>query len=238
MTLILPSEPFASSKSSFRQWGMEVLRRELLLVIHRPSQWLQPLFFVTLIMALFPLAISPDAKLLSAIAAGVIWIAVLLASYLASDSIFAEDWQAGIIEQWSYSPYPLVYWVHIKVLAHWLMYGVSITLLAPLLALLLALPLIKLPILMLTLLLGSAVIAYSNALAAALTLRARSAAVLILLIALPLQVPVVIFAMTAIQYQADGALLVPLALLLSLWLFSAVLMPWAIALALKIMLTA
>ena len=214
------------------------LRRECVLVVQKPSQALQPLLFLTLIMALFPLAISPDQKILASIAAGVIWIAVLLASYLSSEAFFAEDWQAGIIEQWRYSPYPLAWCVQIKILAHWLLYGVSITLMAPLLALLLALPWSQVPMLMLTLLLGSGIIAYSNALAAALTLRARSAAVLVLLIALPLQIPVVIFAMAAIQLQASGEpFLAPLAFLLSLWLLSAALMPLAIALALKIMMT-
>jgi heme exporter protein B len=213
-------------------------RREWLLVVHKPSQVLQPLFFLTLIMALFPLAISPDQKILATIAAGVIWIAVLLASYLSSDAFFAEDWQAGIIDQWRYSPYPLAWCVQIKVIAHWLFYGVSISLMAPLLALLLALPWSQVPILILTLFLGSGIISYSNALAAALTLRARSAVMLVLLIALPLQIPVVIFAMAAIQLQASGGLfLAPLAFLVSLCLVSAALMPLAIALALKIMMT-
>ncbi len=215
------------------------LRREGLLVVQKPSQVLQPLLFLTLIMALFPLAISPDQKILATIAAGVIWIAVLLASYLASDAFFAEDWQAGVIEQWRYSPYPLAWWVQIKVIAHWILYGVSITLMAPLLALLLALPWSQVPILMLTLFIGSGIIAYSNALAAALTLRARSAAVLVLLIALPLQIPVVIFAMAAINLQASGeSILAPLAFLGGLWLFSAALLPLAIAMALQIMMTA
>jgi heme exporter protein B len=227
-----------TSLMTLRQLFWLALRREGLLVVQKPSQALQPLLFLTLIMALFPLAISPDQNLLATIAAGVIWIAVLLASYLASDAFFAEDWQSGIIEQWRYAPYPLAWCVQIKIVAHWLLYGVSITLMAPLLALLLALPWSQVPILMLTLFLGSAIIAYSNALAAALTLRARSAAVLVLLIALPLQIPVVIFAMAAIHLQAGGeSILVPLAFLLSLWLLSAALLPLAIALALQIMMT-
>lgn len=229
MTLLLP----------LRHLFWLAFRREWMLVVQKPSQALQPLLFLTLIMALFPLAISPDQKVLASIAAGVIWIAVLLASYLSSDAFFVEDWQAGMIDQWRYSPYPLAWCVQIKIIAHWLLYGVSITLMAPLLALLLALPWSQVPILMLTLFLGSGIIAYSNALASALTLRARSAAVLVLLIALPLQIPVVIFAMAAIQLQASGDFFgAPLAFLVSLWLMSAALMPLAIALALNIMITA
>ncbi|MEJ2681235.1 MAG: heme exporter protein CcmB [Gammaproteobacteria bacterium] len=212
-----------------------VARRECVLTVRAPTQWLHPVVFFTMVIVLFPLGISPNQAALSPIAVGVIWIAALLASMLGSERLFEADHQSGALEQMALSSVSL-YWVAlIKVFVHWLFAGLPLVLLAPLLSLFLFLPMNEVWVVVLSLLLGTPVLAFVNAIGAAITLSTRGGSVLLLLICLPLQIPIIIFATGAVKAFSEGlpyeGYLAVLAALLSL---SVVLSPVAIAAALQV----
>jgi heme exporter protein B len=169
-----------------------------------PAQWLHPVIFFTMVIALFPLGISPQAKALSSIAVGVIWIAALLASMLGAGRLFESDYQLGVLEQMALAPFSFYWITQIKVIIHWLFSGLSLVVLTPLLSLFLYLPDDALGIVMLTMLLGTPILAFVNAIGAAVTIASRGGSLLLLLICLPLQIPIIIFATGAVKAYLEG----------------------------------
>ena len=181
-----------------------VLKRDLTLAYRRRAEITNPLVFFVIVITLFPLSMGPEANLLARVAPGIIWVAALLASLLSLDAIFSPDHQDGTLEQLLLSPHPLSLMVLAKVIAHWLVSGVPLLLLAPVLALLLHLPEEALGVLMLSLALGTPTLSLIGAIGVALTVGLRKGGVLLSLLVLPLYIPVLIFGALAVDAAAGG----------------------------------
>jgi len=212
-----------------------VLRRDLLLALRRRSDVVTTLFFFVIVVSLFPLGVGPEMNLLRTMAPGVVWVAALLASMLALGRLFAGDYADGTLEQLVLTPHPLGLLVGAKVAAHWLVTGLPLVLLAPLLGLAFDMSAEALGVLTLSLLLGTPTLGLIGGIGAALTLGLRGAGVLLSLLVLPLYIPVLIFGAGAVEAVAGGlgpgAHLSVLGALLVLAVFFA---PWAAALGLRI----
>jgi len=160
--------------------------------------------FYLVVVAITPLGLGPDLNLLSRIAPGVLWVALLLASLLSADRIFHNDYEDGTLDVLEMGPLPLPLVAALKSLAHWVMTGVPLALLAPLLGLLLNLPIEAFPLLMLTMLAGTPAVSFVAAIGASLTLGLRRGGVLLALLVLPLYVPVLIFGVAAVSAASVG----------------------------------
>ncbi|MFZ5560495.1 MAG: heme exporter protein CcmB [Pseudomonadota bacterium] len=212
-----------------------LLLRDLRLALRQSGDWLMPLGFFMLVVTLFPLAITPEPKKLALLAPGVIWIGALLAMLLSLDGLFRQDLEDGSLEQLLVAPAPLPLLVLAKVAAHWLQTGFCLALLTPVAAVMLFLDSSLLPTLLATLLLGTPVLSLIGAIAAALTVALRRGGVLAPLIALPLLVPVIVFATGALQAAAAGLPVQGyLALLAAFLVLALTLVPFAVAAALRI----
>jgi heme exporter protein B len=181
-----------------------VVRRDLLLAMRRRTDVFTTLFFFVITVSLFPLGIGPELDTLRLIAPGVVWVAALLASMLALEKLFAADHADGTLEQMMLSSQPVFLLVMGKVIAHWLVTGLPLVVMSPLLGLQYGLSFDTLAILVLTLLLGTPVLSMIGAIAAALTLDLRGGGVLIALLVLPLYIPVLIFGAGAVEAQGSG----------------------------------
>ncbi|MFC3609562.1 heme exporter protein CcmB [Stutzerimonas tarimensis] len=181
-----------------------LLRRESRLLFRRPAELANPLVFFAIVIALFPLAVGPETQLLRTIAPGVLWVAALLSVLLSLDGLFRSDFEDGSLEQWVVSPHPLALLVLAKVLAHWAFSGLALVLLAPLLGLMLGLPVAVLPVLLLSLLLGTPVLSLLGAVGAALTVGLKRGGLLLALLILPLYIPVLILGSGALQAALQG----------------------------------
>jgi len=181
-----------------------ILRRDLLLAMRRRSDVFTTLFFFVIVVSLFPLGIGPELDTLRMIAPGVFWVAALLASMLALEKLFLVDYQDGALEQMLLAPQPLSLLVLGKVAAHWLITGLPLVLLSPLLGLQYDLPGETIGVLLLTLLLGTPALSLIGAIGAALTLGLRGGGVLVSLLVLPLYIPVLIFGAGAVEAEASG----------------------------------
>ncbi|MCV2361280.1 heme exporter protein CcmB [Paucibacter sp. TC2R-5] len=215
-----------------------LLRRELLLAWRRPAELLGGLFFFVMVASLFPLAVGAQPELLRQIAPGVLWVAALLASLIALPRLFAADWADGTLEQLLLTPQPTVLLVLAKGLAHWLLAGLPLLLLVPLLSLQFDLASDVSGVLWLSLLLGTPVLSQIGAIGAALSLGARGGpggGVLLALLVLPLYIPALIFGAGAPAAVQAGLSAEPhLYLLAALFLTVTALSPWATAAALRI----
>lgn len=212
-----------------------VLRRDLTLAVRRMSDVLTTLFFFVIVVSLFPLGIGPELATLREIAPGVIWVAALLASMLALERLFSGDYRDGSLEQLLLVPQPLSLLVLGKVLAHWLVSGAPLVLMAPLLGMQLGLSWDALQVLLLTLLLGTPVMSLVGAVGAALTLGLRGRGVLLALLVLPLYIPVLIFGAGAVEASASGlGAGAHMSLLGAMLVLALCFAPWATAAALKI----
>jgi heme exporter protein B len=210
-----------------------VVRRDLLLALRRRADLFGTLAFFVLVCALFPLGVGAAPSMLRAAGPGIVWVAALLACTLSLGRMFAPDYADGTLEQMLLSPEPLVLIVLGKVLAHWLVSGLPLVLLAPLLALQFDLPADALLPLVASLLLGTPVLGLIGAVGAALTLGLRGGGVLVALLVLPLSAPVLIFGASAAA--ADAAACGPQLMLLGGLLLAALaLAPVATAAALRI----
>jgi heme exporter protein B len=212
-----------------------ILRRDLLLALRRRGDVATALLFFVIVASLFPLGVGAEPDQLRAIAPGVIWVAALLSSLLSLPRLFADDHADGTLEQMLLGAAPLGVIVAAKLLAHWLVAGLPLVAIAPLLALQYDLPPALYGTLALSLLLGTPVLSLIGAIGAALTLGLRGGGVLLALLVLPLYVPVLIFGAGSLDMAAAG--LAPqgqLQLLAALLVVSAAFAPWAIAAALRI----
>jgi len=213
---------------------LAIVRRDLVLAFRRRGEMINPLLFFVLVITLFPLGIGAQPHLLQSIAPGVIWVAALLAAMLSLDSLFRSDFDDGSLEQMLLSPHPASLLVLAKVIAHWLVTGLPLLLVAPLLAVFLGLPNHALGVLLLTLLLGTPVLSLIGGIGVALTVGLRRGGMILSLLVLPLYVPVLIFAGNAVQMAAGGLPVdAQISILISILLLSLVLAPWPTAAALK-----
>ncbi len=212
-----------------------IVMRDLLLAMRRRSDVLTTLFFFVIVVSLFPLGIGPELNTLRLIAPGVFWVAALLASMLALEKLFFVDYQDGALEQMLLAPQPLSILVLGKVLAHWLVTGLPLVLLSPLLGLQYDLSSTTIGTMMLTLLIGTPALSLIGAIGAALTLGIRGGGVLVSLLVLPLYIPVLIFGAGAVEAEASGlGGAGHLSMLGAILLLSALAAPLATAAALRI----
>lgn len=183
---------------------LAVLRREVSLALRQKGEVLTPLVFFVVIASLFPLGVGPESALLLRMAPGVLWVSALLAAMLSLQRLFATDYADGSLEQMALSNTPLGLLVLAKALSHFLLSGLPLVLMAPVLGLQFGLDARALGILMLTLLLGTPTLSLIGSIGAALTLGVRGAGVLLSLLILPLYIPVLIFGAGAVEADAAG----------------------------------
>ena len=212
-----------------------VLERDLRLAMRRRGQLVQPLAFFAIVTTLFPLAISPELARLREVAAGVLWVAALLASLLALEFLFRDDAYDGTLEQYALSGQPLTGLMFAKTTAHWLLTGLPLALMAPLAALSLGAPSSSLPGIVASVAVGTVALSLIGSIGAALTLGLRRSGVLLALLTLPLSLPVLIFGARASELAIHGeSYLAPLELLAALAVLGITLAPLASAAAVRI----
>ncbi|HBZ15993.1 heme exporter protein CcmB [Pantoea sp. NPDC088449] len=212
-----------------------VIQRELKIAFRSGAEVINPLWFFLIVITLFPLGIGPEPQQLARIAPGVAWVAALLASLLALERLFRDDFLDGSLEQLLLLPTPLPLTVLGKVIAHWLITGLPLILLSPLAALLLSLDFSGWRAMALTLLLGTPTLSFLGAIGTGLTVGLRRGGVLLSLLVLPLSIPVLIFASAAIDAASMGLPIGGyLAILGAMLAVSATLSPFATAAALRI----
>jgi heme exporter protein B len=203
--------------------------------MRRKSEVLTALFFFAIVSSLFPLGIGPETDMLRKIAPGVLWVGALLAAMLSLNRLFAADHQDGTLEQMALSPTPLALLVGGKVMAHWLVSGLPLVLLAPVLGLQFDLSARALLVLMASLLLGTPLLSLIGAIGAALTLGVRGGGVLLSLLVLPLYIPALIFGAGAVEADIAGlGMGGHLSLLAAMLTLAAFFAPWATTAALRI----
>lgn len=183
---------------------LELLLRDLRLAMRRRAEIANPLLFFVMVIVLFPLGVGASPNLLERMSAGVVWVAALLAALLTLDSVFRSDFEDGTLEQLLLSAQPLSVMVLAKVIAHWLVTGLPLLLIAPLLGMLLGMKTAAMGALVLSLLLGTPVLSLIGAIGVALTVGLRRAGVILSLLVLPLYVPVLIFGAAAVDAAASG----------------------------------
>ncbi len=183
---------------------VRLVGRDLMLALRQGSDATIAVMFFVLVVVLFPFGIGPEPNILARIAAGVIWVAALLASLLSLDRLFQADFEDGSLELMALDGLPLELVALAKATAHWLITGVPLLVAAPLLALLLGMSRDGFGVLELTLLLGTPSLSLIGSIGAALTLGARRGGVLISLLILPLFIPVLIFGAAAIDSALGG----------------------------------
>ena len=209
--------------------------RDLRLAFRRRSDLASVLFFFIIVVSLFPLGVGPEPELLRKLAPGVLWVAALLSTMLSLPRLFADDHRDGTLEQLALAPQPLGLIVLGKVLAHWLVSGLPLTLLAPVLGLQFDLSAEALWMLTVSLLIGTPALSGIGAIGAALTLGVRGGGVLLSLLVLPLYIPVLIFGAGAVDAVVAGVgAQAHLSLLGALTLGGVFFAPWPTAAALRI----
>jgi heme exporter protein B len=212
-----------------------IFMRDLRLALRRRADTAAALFFFVIVASLFPLGVGPEPALLRTMAAGVLWVAALLASMLSLGRLFADDHADGTLEQLLLSVCPLPLIVLSKMAAHWLCSGLMLSLVAPLLALQFDLPGEAIGVLLVTLLLGTPLLSLIGGIGAALTVGVRGASVLLSVLVLPLCVPVLIFGAGAVDAAVSGlAVSAHYSLLAAMLVAALFLAPWAAAAALRI----
>lgn len=181
-----------------------LLRRDLLLAFREGGAVGTALGFYLIVVAMLPLGLGPDLKLLSRIASGVLWIALLLAALLSLPRLFEADLEDGSLDVLAMGRMPLELVAAAKALAHWISTGIPLALLAPVLGILLNLELAAYPVLVATMLAGTPAISFLGSVGAALTLKTRRGGLLLALLVLPLYVPTLIFGISAISAATLG----------------------------------
>ena len=212
-----------------------LLLRDMRLALRSRHELANPLIFFVLVVTLYPLAVMPTPERLQEMAPGVIWVAALLAVLLSLDRLFKQDYEDGSLDQLMLSPNPLVILVLAKVCAHWLLTGLPLVIIAPLLGVFMALEAESLNVLLASLLLGTPVLSLVGAIGVSLTVAVNRGGVLLSLIVLPLYIPVLIFGANAIDVASDGmSVRGQLYFLGAVLVFALSLAPLATAVALRI----
>lgn len=212
-----------------------VIARDVRLAMRRQTDVVAAVFFFVIVVSLFPLGVGPEPEQLRKLAPGVLWVAALLATMLSLPRLFADDYRDGTLEQLALAPQPLALVVLGKVIAHWLVAGVPLVVLAPLLGIQFDLAGEALSALVLSLLIGTPALSGIGAIGAALTLGVRGSGVLVSLLVLPLYVPVLIFGAGAVDATVSGVdAQAHLSLLGALALGGVFFAPWPTAAALRV----
>lgn len=191
------------TSSLFNAFGA-VIKRDLLLAYRFRAELINPLAFFVMVITLFPLALGAEIALLKRIAPAIIWVAALLASLMSIESLFRADYDDGSLELMVMTPHPLSILVLAKVIGHWLVSSVPLLFIAPLMGMMLHMDTDIIGVLMLTLLLGTPVLSLIGVIAVALTLGLRKGGALLAILVLPLYVPILIFASSAIDAAMTG----------------------------------
>ena len=230
-----PRMRVAGNAPSLWQAARALLARDLRLLWRRRGDALQPALFALIVVVLFALALGNDPALQARVAAGVLWVAALLAGLLALDTLFRGDAEDGSLEQWMLAPVPLAWLVAVRTFMHWATTALPLLLATPFLAELMHLPRAQLPVLMTGLALGTPLLSLIGAVVAALTVGMRRSGILVGLLALPLYVPVLVFGAGSVAASAQGLDPVGALLLLAAGLIVAmVLAPLTAAAAIRI----
>ncbi|MGB9093690.1 MAG: heme exporter protein CcmB [Gallionella sp.] len=222
-------------KSGLLDLLLLVIRRDLVLAMRRRADVLTTLIFFVMVVSLFPMGVGPEMDMLRKMAAGVLWVAALLASMLSLGRLFSADYLDGTLEQMMLAPQSLSVLVLGKMVAHWMSSGLPLVLMAPVLGLQFDMSIQALGVLMVSLLLGTPVLSMIGAIGAALTLGLRGGGVLLSLLVLPLCIPVLIFGTGAVGAVSGGLSIAPhLSLLGAVLVLALVFTPWVTAQALRI----
>lgn len=220
---------------SYWRFSLAVYKKDCLLAFRQRSEIVNPLLFFVMVIMLFPLGVGPEPKLLSRMAPGIIWVAALLSTMLGLEKMFREDFQDGTLEQMLLSPFPTSLAVLAKVFAHWTITGLPLVLMTPMFAMLLNLDSTSLNATILTLLIGTPLLSLIGAIGAALTVGLQKGGVILSLLVLPLYIPVLIFATSAIDTSSMmldySSQLAILGAMLAIAVISA---PFAVSSALKV----
>ena len=212
-----------------------VVRRDLLIALRRRNEIANPLIFFIMVGTLFALGLEPGSGLLTKMAPSVIWVAALLGALMSLHTVFQSDFADGALEQFLISGHPTSVLVLAKVLAHWLVTGLPLVAVSPILAVMLHLPTDAIRPLLLTLLLGTPVLSLVGAIGVALTVGLRGGGILLSLLVLPLYVPVLIFGAAAVETAVSGLpITAHLYFLGAMLLLSLTLAPFATAASLRV----
>ena len=190
--------------STLRVAVLALTHRDLKVAYYRRSELARPIIFFIIVTALFPLAVGPTAQQLNNIGPGIIWVASLLATLLSLDALFRSDFEDGSLEQMALSPHPMTVLVMTKIIVYWIVTGLPLLIVAPLLALFMQMEPHTLRTLLLTLLLGTPILSLVGAVGAALTVGLQRGGSLLALLILPLYLPALIFGASAIYATASG----------------------------------
>jgi heme exporter protein B len=211
-----------------------IVGRDLRLALRQGMDSLMVVMFFVIAVVLFPFGVGPEPNVLARIAAGVLWVAALLASMLSLERLFHADYEDGSLELLALQPVILEAAVLAKVTAHWLTTGLPLIVAAPLLAVLMNLPADGFAVLVLALALGTPTLSLIGAVGAALILGARRGGVLLALLVLPLFIPVLVFGVGAVEATLGGFTARPQLLILAAFLLAALaLTPWVVAAAVR-----
>lgn len=212
-----------------------ILARELRLAAARPGDIFKPIWFLLLVISMVPLALAPDSELLAEIGSAMIWIATLLALLLNSEHLFQSDFSDGILEQWLFLDRPLAWLVGLKLIAHWFLNVCPLILISPIAALTLSVPIDVSIALFITMLVATPALTCFSGLGAALTLGSSRSGILGVLVMMPLFVPVIVLASGVLVRATDGSDTLPLLALLGAFsVASAILVPIAVSLAIRV----
>ena len=219
----------------FERIFLGVVKREFALAMRQKSEVMQPLVFLLIMVTLFPIGISPSPTLLQKIGPGIIWIAAILSTLLSLDRIFRDDFHDGTLEQMILSGIPIELLATAKVVCHWLITFIPLLLVTPLVAILLNLSPNTTFVLIVTLLLGTPVLSLLGAIAVALTVGLGKGALILALILLPIFIPLLIFATSAVNSVTSQLPYTPqLAIIAAILMFTCAIAPSAIAYGLKV----
>ncbi|MDN6318760.1 MAG: heme exporter protein CcmB [Marinobacter sp.] len=233
-----PTAGLASSSVSALAAMKGVFARDMKVAFRQKQDLLNPLLFFIMVVTLFPLGVSPEVSFLSEAGAGILWVAALLSVLLSLDHLFRHDFDDGTLEQLVLQPQPLFLLILAKTLAHWMLTGLPLVLLTPILGVMVHLDGNSIAVLCLTLLIGTPILSLIGAIGAALTLGLRSAGVLLSLLIIPLYIPVLIFGTGTVAAATEGAPVgAYLALMGAFLMLALTLAPFAAAAALRISLS-
>lgn len=233
-----PMMTMVEATAPLRPALIAIVRRDLKASLRQRQDLFNPLVFFVMVVSLFPLGVSPEVSFLQQSGTGILWVAALLSTLLSLDHLFRHDYEDGTLEQLVLQPQPLFMLVLAKTLAHWLVTGVPLVLLAPVLGVMVHLDGNSIGVLCLTLLVGTPVLSLVGSIGAALTVGLRSGGVLLSLLIIPLYIPVLIFGTGTVAAAATGAPVAGyLAIMGALLTLALTLAPFASAAALRISLS-
>ena len=212
-----------------------MLKREIMLAYRRRVDLVNPLLFFLMVVTLFPLGVSPDLEKLSLLAPGILWVAALLSTLLSLDMMFRNDYDDGSLEQILLSAKTVEWLVLAKIIAHWLVTGLPLMLMSPLLATMLALPTRAIPALMVSIAVGSLAFSLLGSVGAALTVGLRKGGLLLALLVMPLFIPILIFGASSVSAAAQMLeFWAQIAYIGAIALGAAAIVPWLTTVALRI----